>query len=73
MNGFGHAVCAAPSSAHSKVAPASSSEKVQVGVVSLVGPDGPLAIVVSGSVVSTRIVRVVAALWLPAASVVRAV
>ena len=41
--------------------------------MSLVAPDGPLTIVVSGSVVSTRIVRFVAALWLPAASVVRAV
>ena len=51
----------------------SLEENVQVGVVSLVAPDGPLTIVVSGRVVSTRIVRVVAALWLPAASVVRAV
>jgi hypothetical protein len=36
----------APSTRHSKVDPASLAEKVNVGVESLVGPDGPLSIVV---------------------------
>ena len=73
MKGVAHAVWAAPSSAHSKVEPVSVELNVQVGVVSAVVPDGPLVIVVSGSAVSIRIVRVVAAPWLPAASVARAV
>ncbi len=45
---------AAASIRHSKVAPGSSfEEKVKVGVVSLVGPLGPVSIVVCGAVVST--------------------
>jgi hypothetical protein len=69
--GFGQAVCATPSMLHSNVAPG-SDENVNVGVASLVRPLGPSAMVVSGSPVSTVMVRVVAALALPAASVARA-
>ena len=67
VNGFGHAVCPTPSIAHSNVAPA-SDENVNVGVVSLTGPSGPLKIAVSGSTVSTVTVRVVAVLGFVAAS-----
>ena len=49
----------------------SSEEKPHVGVVSLVTPDGPLTTVVSGRVVSTRNVRVVAAPVLPTVSTAR--
>ena len=47
----------APSSTrHSKVEPASVEVKVKVGVVSVVGPEGPELIVVSGGLVSVPIV-----------------
>ena len=41
-----------PSTRHSKVEPASLEENAYVGVESLVKPDGPLSIVVTGGTVS---------------------
>ena len=41
------------STRHSKVEPVSLEEKVKVGVVSVVGPDGPSVIVVCGGVESS--------------------
>ncbi len=61
-----------PSSAHWKPAPPSFDVNVNVGVASLVGPLGPLLIVVSGSTVSTVQVREAGLpSVLPAASVAR--
>src|SRR5439155_1977550 len=42
-----------PSSLHSNVAPESAEENVNDGVLSVVGPPGPVRIVVSGGPVST--------------------
>ena len=56
---------------HSNVAPG-SDVNVNVGVASLAGPLGPLAIVVSGRAVSTVTVRVVGVLVFVAASIARA-
>ena len=43
----------AESKLHWKLEPASEEEKLKVGVASLVSPEGPESIVVSGSVAST--------------------
>src|SRR5262245_12168542 len=60
------------STRHSKLDPAWSESKVKVGVGSLVGPVGPVRMAVSGSAVSTVMLRV-AGVWsvLPAGSVAR--
>ena len=47
-----HDAHAPPSTRHSKVEPASLDENANVGVESLVEPDGPLSIVVTGGTVS---------------------
>ncbi len=44
---------APPSTRHSKLEPAWLAENANVGVASLVGPEGPLSIVVFGAAVST--------------------
>ena len=63
---------APPSTRHSNVEPGWSAEKVYVGVASLVGPEGPLSIVVSGAAVSTVKLRDAGvASTLPAGSVAR--
>src|SRR5918999_1530883 len=54
--GEGHAAYPAPSSEHSKVAPA-SAEKLMIAEVLFVAPDGPASIVVTGAAVSTVHVR----------------
>jgi hypothetical protein len=59
---------AAPSSRHSKLAPASLEWNAKAAAVSLVEPDGPLSMVVSGAVVSTVNVRTGVARLFPAAS-----
>ena len=51
-------VAPGPSSLHSNVAPASLDENVNDGEAPLVGPAGPVLIVVSGATVSTVKVRV---------------
>ena len=53
VSGVEHEPQAPPSTRHSKVEPAWSAEKPNVGVASLVGPEGPLSIAVSGAAVST--------------------
>ncbi|HMJ94421.1 MAG TPA: hypothetical protein VK486_01120, partial [Thermoleophilaceae bacterium] len=64
---------APPSTRHSKVEPGSGDEKVNVGVESFVGPDGPLSIVVFGAAVSTVKLRDAGvASTFPAGSVARA-
>ncbi len=58
------------STLHSNVEPVSLEENSNVGVLSLVAPDGPAVIDVSGAAVSTVIVRVAGeASVLPEASV----
>ena len=52
VNGDEQDANAAASTRHSNVEPASVAVKENVGVLSLVGPDGPAVIVVSGGVVS---------------------
>ena len=52
MRGEVHAAQAPPSIRHSKVEPASVAVNAKVGVLSFVGPDGPVVISVSGGVVS---------------------
>ena len=53
VSGVEHEPQAPPSTRHSNVEPAWSAENANVGVASLVGPDGPLSIVVCGAAVST--------------------
>src|SRR5215210_4134395 len=64
---------APPSMRHSKLEPAWLDEKVNVGVGSFVGPDGPLSMAVSGAAVSTMKLRDAGvASTFPAGSVARA-
>ena len=65
-----HVASGAVSIRHAKLDPVSVEEKLNVGVLRLVVPDGPLSIVVSGAVVSTVNERV-AGVWsaFPARSV----
>jgi hypothetical protein len=61
---------ASPSSEQAKLEPGSLVESSKLGVASLVGPDGPLSIAVSGGAVSTVQVKLAAsASTLAAASV----
>ena len=57
------------SNRHSKVEPDSLEEKVKVGVVSVVDPEGPEVIVVSGGTVSTVKERETIWLTFPGASI----
>ena len=52
VNGEEQDANAAASTRHSNVEPASVAVKENVGVLSLVGPDGPAVMVVSGGVMS---------------------
>ena len=49
VSGVEHEPHAPPSTRHSNVEPAWSAENANVGVASLVGPDGPLSMVVCGA------------------------
>ena len=53
LAGLEQEVNTAPSTEHSKVEPPSLEENSKVGEASLVGPEGPSSIVVSGGTVST--------------------
>ena len=67
-----HTLQAAPSSAHSNVAPPSSATNVKPADVLVVEPDGPEVMVVSGATLSTVTVRWDEVVLLPARSVARA-